>query len=138
MKNTLIFCLLIVSLALTSACDTSSRATGTTNAQSPLDQQFNNSLADVLRKNTGLQIMGTGDNVKILVRGISSINLNTQPLYVIDGVPIGNDYSAANSLVNPNDITKVKVLRSTSELVQWGENGNSGVILIETRNKAGN
>ena len=136
MKNTLFFCLLIVSLALTSACDTSSRVTK--DAKNPLDQQFNNSLADVLRKNTGLQVMGSGDNVKIIVRGTSTIKLNTQPLYVIDGVPIGNDYSAANNLVNPNDITNVKVLRSTSELVQWGENGNNGVIIIETRNKAGN
>lgn len=136
MKKTLFFCLLIVSLALTSACDTSSRVTK--DAKNPLDQQFNNSLADVLRKNTGLQVMGSGDNVKIIVRGTSTIKLNTQPLYVIDGVPIGNDYSAANNLVNPNDITNVKVLRSTSELVQWGENGNNGVIIIETRNKAGN
>lgn len=135
MKNALFFCLLLVSITLTTACDTSSRTA--TDARNPLDQQFNNSLADVLRKNTGLQVMGSGDNVKILVRGISSIKLNTQPLYVIDGVPIGNDYAAANNLINPNDITKVKVLRSTSELVQWGENGNNGVIIIETRNKAG-
>ncbi|MDX1941090.1 MAG: TonB-dependent receptor plug domain-containing protein [Saprospiraceae bacterium] len=135
MKKILFFCLLLASIALTTSCDTSSRASTDSN---PMSQQFNNSLADVLRKNTGLQVMGSGDNVQILVRGITSIKLNTQPLYVVDGVPIGNDYSAANNLVNPNDITDVKVLRSASELTQWGENGNNGVIIIKTKNNAKN
>ncbi|MBK7871475.1 MAG: TonB-dependent receptor plug domain-containing protein [Saprospiraceae bacterium] len=135
MKKILLFGLLIASLALTTACDTSSR---TTADSSPMNQQFNNSLADVLRKNTGLQVMGSGDNVQILVRGVSSIKLNTQPLFVVDGVPIGNDYASANNLVNPNEITDVKVLRSASELTQWGENGNSGVIIIKTKNSAKN
>ncbi len=135
MKKTLFFGFLIVSIAFFNACDTSSRTSSS--AQNSLNQQFNNSLADVLRKNTSLQVMGSGDNVKIIVRGVSTIKLNTQPLYVIDGVPIGNDYASANNLVNPNDIVNVKVLRSTSELVQWGENGNNGVIIIETKNKTG-
>ena len=136
MKKILFLSLLIIaSLAIINSCDTSSRASADSN---PMNQQFNNSLADVLRKNTGLQVMGSGDNVQILVRGITSIKLNTQPLYVVDGVPIGNDYASANNLVNPNDITDVKVLRSASELTQWGENGNNGVIIIKTKNSAKN
>ena len=96
--------------------------------------QLNNSLADVLRKNTSLQVTGTGNDVKVLVRGMGSIQLNTQPLFVIDNVPVGNSYAMANSAVNPGDIYRVSVLRSLSEITTiWGEQGNHGVILIQTK-----
>jgi len=134
MKNLLSLCLLVAFAAIIVACDTPNRASGGNANTDPYTQQWNNTLADVLRKNTGLQVLGAGDNVKIIVRGISTIKLNTQPLYVVDGVPIGNDYASANNLVNPREITEVEVLRSTSDLVQWGENANNGVILISTVN----
>ena len=72
------------------------------------------SLADVLRKNSSIQVTGNGSNAKVLVRGISSINLNTSPLYVVDGVPMGNSYSQANSAINPSQIVNVRVLKSKS------------------------
>jgi hypothetical protein len=138
MKNVLSLCLLVALVAILAACNTPNRAADGNSSSDPYTQQWNNTLADVLRKNTGLQVLGTGDNVKIIVRGISTIKLNTQPLYVVDGVPIGNDYSSANNLVNPREVTDVEVLRSTSDLVQWGENANNGVILITTVNNSKN
>lgn len=92
------------------------------------------SLADVLRKNSSLNITGNGDNIRIQVRGSGSFQLNTEPLYVVDGVPMGNSYARANSAVNPSQIVNVRVLRSQSELTVYGEDGNHGVILIKTQN----
>ena len=92
------------------------------------------SLADVLRKNSSLNITGNGDNIRIQVRGSGSFQLNTEPLYVVDGVPMGNSYARANSAVNPNQIVSVRVLRSQSEVTVYGEDGNHGVILIKTQN----
>lgn len=92
------------------------------------------SLADVLRKNSSIQVTGNGSNAKVLVRGISSINLNTSPLYVVDGVPMGNSYSQANSAINPSQIVNVRVLKSKSETTLYGETGSQGVILIKTIN----
>lgn len=94
------------------------------------------SLADVLRKNSSIQVTGSGTNAKVIVRGISSINLNTSPLYVVDGVPMGNSYSQANSAINPSQIVNIRVLKSKSETTLYGETGSQGVILIKTINGA--
>ncbi len=127
--------LLLAGLFLTTSCGTSGG--GNMNADAP-QGTMNLTLADVLRKSTGLTVMGMGDNVKILVRGISTFNLETQPLYIIDGVPIGNSYQMANNAVDPQAVTSVRVIRSQSELVQYGTNATNGVIIIKTKNTIDN
>ena len=139
-KNHYLFIFSLASLFFLVSCGSPRQTGAISNEQLSSEDdvnpmQLNRSLADILRKNTSLQVVGRGNDIKVYVRGMSSINLNTQPLYVVDDVPIGNSYASANSLLNPNDILKVKVLRSISELTYWGENGNHGVILITTRNK---
>ena len=89
-------------------------------------------LVGYLRANTNLQIRGAGNNVKINVRGVNTFNLGTQPLYVLNGVVIGHNYNKANEAVAPNTIKKVRVLKSLSETVRYGEEGVNGVILIKT------
>ena len=101
-----------------------------------VEDKASQSLADVLRKNSSLQITGSGDAVRITVRGAGSLQLNTQPLFVVDGVPMGNSYARANSAVNPNQIANIRVLKSQSETTIYGEDGNHGVILIKTKSGA--
>ncbi len=97
---------------------------------------------------------GAGGSVKVLLRGNSSTG-NNQPLYVIDGIPMSNNspsqqseiWGATNgqgdggdgiSMINPDDIESITVLKGASSTVLYGSQGANGVILITTKKgKAG-
>ncbi|WP_027137725.1 TonB-dependent receptor domain-containing protein [Gaetbulibacter saemankumensis] len=98
---------------------------------------------------------GVGGSVKVTLRGNSSIG-NNQPLYVVDGVPLSNPSSSqpedsfgdinggnrdggdAMSLINPEDIESLTVLKGASASALYGSAGLNGVILITTkRGKSG-
>jgi len=86
-----------------------------------------------------------GDNVLIRIRGAASLTSGSQPLIVIDGVPVtqgdqGQLYNPANALadINPNDIESFEVLKDAAATAIYGSRGSSGVILITTKKgKAG-
>lgn len=63
-------------------------------------------------KNSLLIIRGSGESVKIMVRGVGLINLNIELLFIVDGVLMGNSYVRVNSVVNFNMIESVRVLKS--------------------------
>jgi TonB-linked SusC/RagA family outer membrane protein len=112
-------------------------------------------------KSAGLTITqsssGAGGSTKVVLRGNSSTT-NNDPLYVIDGIPMLNDgngqrgespgtsiYGAdsgnrdggdALSLINPDDIESVSILKGASASALYGSQGANGVILITT--KSGN
>lgn len=65
---------------------------------------------------------------KIRVRGVGSINAGTDPLYVIDGYPAGNDL-----FINPNDIESIDVLKDAASAAIYGSRAAGGVILITTK-----
>ncbi|GGP02754.1 SusC/RagA family TonB-linked outer membrane protein [Cloacibacterium rupense] len=92
---------------------------------------------------------GIGGSVKVTLRGQSS-SRNNQPLYVIDGVPITNstpsqpgsifgdeggsrDGGDVLSLINPDDIENINVLRGAASAALYGSQGANGVILITTK-----
>lgn len=78
----------------------------------------------------GLMVTKTGnkpgDDATIRIRGMTTIN-NSDPLYIIDGVP-GNIND-----INPNDIANISVLKDAASASIYGSRAASGVILIETR-----
>ena len=78
---------------------------------------------------------GTGTTIRI--RGNSSLNANSDPLYVIDGVPVDKDgiSGASNplSLINPSDIATFTVLKDASATAIYGNRASGGVILITTK-----
>ncbi len=83
-----------------------------------------------------------GGGISVNIRGISSINGNTEPLYVIDGVQIqgGGSANSSNPLagLNPADIEDMQILQGPSATAIYGCRGTNGVILITTkRGKAG-
>lgn len=96
------------------------------------DMNYFRNLADYLKQVPGVNIMGNGDNISVNVRGATSINSGTQPLFVIDGHAVGNNYSQANNMVNPRDIDYVRVLKGPDAAI-YGVRGGNGVILIYTR-----
>lgn len=97
----------------------------------------------------GVQITQAGGSpggaVRINVRGVASINSNSQPLLVVDGVPIvsgayGTGGVAMNPLaeLNPDDIESIEVLKDASASVLYGSRAANGVLLITTkRGKSG-
>jgi TonB-linked SusC/RagA family outer membrane protein len=73
-----------------------------------------------------------GADLSIKIRGINTINGNSSPLYVIDGVPRDNMTD-----LNSNDIASIQVLKDASATSIYGSRGANGVILIETKQGTG-
>jgi len=78
-----------------------------------------------------------GGNISVRIRGINSINGNSEPLYVVDGLQISNggnvnDVSPLAS-INPEDIESVDILKDASATAIYGSRGANGVVLITTK-----
>ncbi|MCB9082181.1 MAG: TonB-dependent receptor [Lewinellaceae bacterium] len=81
-----------------------------------------------------------GANVQVRIRGIGSISASSEPLYVIDGIPVtAGDITRSNTTantmasLNPNDIESVTVLKDAAATSIYGSRGSNGVILITTK-----
>lgn len=72
-----------------------------------------------------------GDGAVIRIRGTGSLN-DANPLYVVDGVILPENVDV-NSLVSPNDIENISVLKDASAAAIYGARGANGVIIITTR-----
>ncbi|MDG1398162.1 MAG: SusC/RagA family TonB-linked outer membrane protein [Polaribacter sp.] len=70
-----------------------------------------------------------GSGATIRIRGFSSIEGNSAPLYVVDGVPFSGDINA----INPNDIASTTILKDASATAIYGSRGANGVVLITTK-----
>lgn len=89
----------------------------------------------------GVQIQsnsGTpGASTAIRIRGINSINLSTQPIFVIDGVVVDASTSSESSNplsnINPSDIVSMDVLKDASATAIYGSRASNGVIMITTK-----
>ena len=93
-------------------------------------------------KISGVQITNSGGSptagATIRIRGGASLNASNDPLIVIDGVPmeIGQGITGSGnplSLINPNDIETMTVLKDASSTAIYGSRASNGVILITTK-----
>ncbi|MCG6186828.1 SusC/RagA family TonB-linked outer membrane protein [Maribellus maritimus] len=88
-----------------------------------------------------------GSEPSIRVRGLNSINLSSNPLWIVDGMPIvtGADESTANgvkavspiAMLNPNDIESIQVLKDAAATAIYGNRASGGVILVTTKSYKG-
>ncbi|RMG25934.1 MAG: hypothetical protein D6730_10005 [Bacteroidetes bacterium] len=90
-------------------------------------------LANYLRRIPGIRVSGNGQNARVIIRGGSTVNLSEEPLYVLDGAPMGNSYAQIYNMVDVNDIASVSVLKDGASAAIYGTRGNAGVILITTK-----
>lgn len=86
-----------------------------------------------------------GGGVSVQIRGNNSINAGSDPLYVIDGFPINNDYGVNDagvtngpkinplSTINTDDIESIEVLKDASATAIYGSRGANGVVIITTK-----
>ena len=73
-----------------------------------------------------------GQGMVIRVRGASSIEASNDPLYVVDGVPVGEG-NYAIAYLSPNDIESMQVLKDASSAAIYGSRAANGVVLITTK-----
>jgi iron complex outermembrane receptor protein len=95
----------------------------------------------------GVQVVDNnepGGGFSIRIRGATSINASSEPLFVIDGVPVGagagGGLSAGRNplnFLNPNEIENITVLRDASASAIYGANAANGVVLITTKRGKG-
>jgi len=88
---------------------------------------------------------GPAGSSRVIIRGASSLGGDSQPLYVVDGVPIdnttlgtagmwgGSDGGDGIGSINPDDIDKITVLKGPSAAALYGTRAKNGVILITTK-----
>jgi TonB-linked SusC/RagA family outer membrane protein len=114
-------------------------------------------MSGIAGKVAGVQISSAssdpGASNSVVIRGVSSLSGNNQPLYVIDGVPLSNTSTSsetsklagANSLnesydfgnganaVNPDDVESMTILKGAAATALYGSRAANGVILITTK-----
>jgi len=98
-------------------------------------------------KVAGVQVLNNnqpGGGLTLRIRGATSVNASSDPLYVIDGMPVstgaGGGLSAGRdplNFLNPNDIASITVLKDASAAAIYGANAANGVVLITTKSGAG-
>lgn len=89
---------------------------------------------------------GPGQGANILIRGVNSLDLGTEPLFVVDGIPIDNSTSSQGTGgglpasmgnmagdINPDDIESVNILRGGAATALYGLRGANGVVVITTK-----
>ncbi|GAA6460948.1 TonB-dependent receptor [Bacteroides xylanisolvens] len=81
----------------------------------------------------GVEVTATsgmpGASMKVRVRGTTSINKSSDPLYVIDGIISSSGLDG----INPSDIQSMEILKDASSTAIYGSRGSNGVILITTK-----
>jgi len=95
-----------------------------------------NILQNMAGKAAGVKIVSTsgrpGGNPMILIRGISSINGNSAPLYVVDGI-----VDVDPQVINSYDIESISILKDAAATAIYGTRGGNGVVVITTKSGKG-
>ena len=116
------------------------------------EAQTSNFLNALSGKAAGVQIVGSSTptgSTRVIIRGLTSITGNNQPLYIIDGVALdsgqgdgdvtvwngGNDidYGSPLSNINPDDIGSIQILKGANAAALYGSRASNGVVLITTK-----
>lgn len=104
----------------------------TTKGSEILKMQGFNALEGLKGKAAGVNIFNNtgqpGGEMRVIIRGISTINASSSPLYIVDGVAM-TDFQ----FLNPNDIESIEVLKDASSAAIYGARGANGVIMVTTK-----
>lgn len=112
-----------------------------------------NVLLNLSAKAPGVQVTASANGIdgspRVLIRGVTSLSSDNQPLYVLDGLPLLSNRSLSESLfspsvgiddfgnplsdINPNDIADITILKGASATALYGARGANGVIQITTK-----
>lgn len=85
---------------------------------------------------------GVGSSSRIMIRGMSNLSSDNQPLFVVDGVPVNNslrsgsgdiDWGNGIADLNPDDIAEMTVLKGAGAAALYGSQAANGVVVIRTK-----
>ena len=91
-------------------------------------------LDDYIKRLSGVRVYGSGVAARVEMRGISTFELSTSPLFIMDGVRVGRDFSQVYRMVSMNSVNTIKALNSSKATTHYGHDGYAGVIEIITGN----
>ena len=98
-----------------------------TSPQRSIEQQL-------MAKVSGITVSRTSSgSLAIRIRGVSSLNGNNNPLYVIDGLAVEAGPEGEMPGIDPYDIESIKVLKDAEAMTLYGSRGANGVIIIKTK-----
>ncbi|TVQ01043.1 MAG: hypothetical protein EA359_14715 [Balneolaceae bacterium] len=124
--------LLIASLIVYAGCATSSSVTHERPGSSVNIHNPNLGLDEYLNRLSGVRVYGTGQYARIQIRGGSSFELPHTPLFVLDGIRLGRDFSSVYRMVDMNKVNSVRVLNTSRATFLYGHDGYAGAIEIVT------
>ncbi len=134
--NVMTFSFLVISLMFFAACSSSKSALSSSKTSSAAKVENVNQavdLVDYLSRTPGISVTGRGSSARVAIRGMASVNSDSEPLVIINGTPISGGLAAANASVLVSDIKSVRVLKSPSETAFYGSRGSNGVIVIKLK-----
>lgn len=108
---------------------------GSIGSESLTERNFTNPVEAIQGNVAGVQVSSStgriGDGFDITIRGKNSMSTENDPLYVVDGVPTdGIDF------LNPQDISRIDILKDASSTAIYGSRGSNGVIIVTTKSGA--
>ena len=109
-------------------------AQGATSAE--IQQSPNQPIEQQLMARSPGVVIGHNSSGELTVRirgGSPTLEGNTAPLYIVDGVPFQPSTSGGLSGINPNDISSIRVLKDAADITMYGVRGANGVIVIKTK-----
>jgi hypothetical protein len=82
----------------------------------------------------GVRVQGTGQNATVIVRGASSTTImsDPRPIFIVDGVNMGRDFSRIYRAVDMNKVSTIGVIQSSRATILYGHEGSNGAIEIRT------
>ena len=112
------------------AASTVSSKEVTQNPNAPIEQVLQGRIAGVT--------VGRGQDggLVVRIRGATSFQGGTDPLYVVDGMAITPGPGGSLSGISPYDIESISVLKDAASLTMYGSRGANGVIVIKTKKAA--
>jgi len=129
-----------------------SYSTQEVNTEDMAEARSSNFLNALAGKASGVQIVNSSTptgSTRVLIRGLTSITSNNQPLYVIDGVPLDSsqgdggvsvwnsgddiDLGSPISAINPDDIESIQILKGANASALYGSRASNGVVLITSK-----
>ena len=82
----------------------------------------------------GVEVIRHADRgMSIRIRGAASFMGGTEPLYVVDGVPVQAEPGRGLYWLNPSDVERIEILKDASATALYGVRGANGVVVITTR-----
>ena len=132
---TLLFCVSLFTLS----CKTSEEANSLAKKKEDVKkkelvdkQNTAQTMAELLRRQPLLSVSGSDNNPSVQIRGKTSFNTTSEPLYIVDGRRMGHDFSTIAAIA-PADVERIRVIRDPADLASYGVGAANGVIEINLK-----